>query len=610
MLVVGIDIEPGKSPNSSEPPTYAVVLVNEKGEIVEKYENVSIGKLIRLVWEKKPTKLATDNVFELASNEKQLVKLISLLPDDIELIQTTYINGQFKDIREVAKDSGIEVHGKPNSLETAYLSALLALKGIGTQIKAIENKTKIIITRGRALGPGGMSSNRYKRHIRGLILRVMKEIKEKLDKNGFDYDYTIKKSKAGIEKAVFIVYAPRQSLNGIVKKMKGHDLVLDIKPVYKSKIKFIDKETISKKPIIVGIDPGIEVGISIIDVYGNPVFFYSKKNMDREEIINIITQNGKPLIIATDVNPVPDTVRKIAAQLKCKIYEPERPLYIDEKMQLVQKYSEKFSLKIDNPHIRDSLSAALKAYSDFSHKIRQIEGFLGRLDLDIEEDKIIECVINGNTINQCIEQELERHIFAPTSNEKEESVKTVEPKQINPVCNSLQSKLLEYKKENERLKKYIKQLLEYKDYLEKKIDEIKTSINIEVEKDRRIYELRNIINVNNKIINSLKQEIENKDLEIQKLRKIIEKLVRGEEIAIEIQKMLPYFKLENNDLYLLEEKVNKEIIDLITDKYIILDKDLIRDIEILKREKQLSMDSKIDLKKLIEEYRKSRFRTI
>ena len=608
MLVLGIDIEPGKSPNSSEPPAYATVLINEKGEILEKYENVPIGKLIRLIWEKRPTKLATDNIYELASNEKQLVKIISLLPDDIELIQTTYINGQFKDIREVARDNGIEVQGKPNPLNTAYLSALLALKGIGTPIKAIENKTKIIISRGRALGPGGMSSNRYKRHIRGLILRVMKEIKEKLDKNGFDYDYTIKKSKAGIEKAVFIVYAPRQSLNGIIKKMKGHDLVLDIKPVYKSKIKFVDKEITSKRPIIVGIDPGIEVGISIIDVYGNPVFFYSKKNMDREEIINVITQNGKPVLIATDVNPVPDTVRKIAAQIKCKIYEPERPLYIDEKIQLVQRFSEKFGLKIDNPHIRDSLSAALKAYSDFSHKLRHIEGFIARLDLDIEEDKIIECVINGNTINQCIEQELEKFIFMTTN--KEESVKTVETKQANSVCNPQQSELLEYKKENERLKGYIKQLLQYKDFLEKKIDEIKTTTNIEIEKDRRIYELRNIITINTKIISSLKKEIENKDIEIQKLRKIIEKLIKGDEIALEIQKILPYFKIENNEIYLLEEKISKDIVDMITDKYVILDKGLLRDIEILQKEKQLSLDSKIDLKKLIEEYRKSRFRTI
>jgi len=606
MLVIGIDIEPGKSPNSSEPPTYAVVLINDKGEIVEKHENVTIGKLIRLIWEKKPAKLATDNVFELASNEKQLVKLISLLPDEIELIQTTYIDGQFKDIREVAKNNGIEVQGKPNPLNTAYLSALLALKGVGTPIKAIENKTKIIISRGRALGPGGMSSNRYKRHIRGLILRVMKEIKEKLDKNGFDYDYTIKKSKAGIEKAVFIVYAPRQSLNGIIKKMKGHDLVLDIKPVYKSKIKFVDKETTSKRPIIVGIDPGIEVGISIIDVYGNPVLLYSKKNMDREEIINLITQYGKPIIIATDVNPVPDTVRKIAAQMKCRVYEPERTLYIDEKMELVQKFSEKFNLKIDNPHVRDSLSAALKAYFDFSHKLRQIEGFLGRLDLDIEEDKIIECVINGNTINQCIEQELEKHILES----KEENVKLVETKQDTTVCTSQQSELLEYKKENERLKRTLRQLLQYKDYLEKKINEIKNNINIEIEKDRRVYELRNIININTKVISSLKLEIENKNIEIEKLRKIIEKLIKGDKVAIEIEKLPPYIKIENNDIYILDEKINKDIIDMILDNYIIVNKDLIRDVEILKKEKQLSTESKIDLKKLIEEYRKSRFRTM
>ncbi|BFH73257.1 DUF460 domain-containing protein [Sulfurisphaera javensis] len=606
MRIMGIDIEPGKSPNSTQPPSYAVIIINDKGEIEEKYENIHIGKLIRLIWEKKPDILATDNVYELASNERQLVKLLSLLPDNIQIIQTTYVNGQFKDIREVAKENGIEVQGKTNPIKTAYLSALLASKGIGTSIKAIENRTKIIVSRGRALGPGGMSSNRYKRHIRGLVLRVMKEIKEKLDKNGFDYDYTIKRTKAGIEKAVFVVYAPRQSLNGIIKKMKGHDLVVDIKPIFKSKIEFVDKERYSKKPVIVGIDPGIEVGISIIDLYGNPVYLDRKRNIDREEIINIIRLNGKPVLIATDVNPVPDTVRKIAAQLKCKIYEPDRPLYIDEKMELVSKFSELHGIKIDDPHIRDSLSAALKAYYDFSHKLRQIEGFLGRLDLEIEEDKIVECVIEGNTINECIEKEIEKEIT--TSSSQIDNSKTTENKQFATPSQTVNNEVLEYKKENERLKRYIKQLLSYKDYLERKINEIKMTINVEVEKDRRVYELHNIISTHLKTINTLKAEVENKDKELIKLKELIRDLIIGNKIALHLSQLPPYLRIENNKVILLEENVSSEIIDLIIGDYVILSKDLLRDAGILNKEKQLNIDSKIDLKRIIDEYRKQRFR--
>ncbi|MBB5253224.1 DUF460 domain-containing protein [Sulfurisphaera ohwakuensis] len=606
MRVLGVDIEAGKSPNSSQPPSYAVVIINEKGEIEEKYENVSIGKLIRIIWEKRPEVIATDNVYELASNEKQLIKLLSLLPDNLQIIQTTYINGQFKDIREVARENGIDIQGKTNPLKTAYLAALLALKGLGTPIKAIENKTKIIISRGRALGPGGMSSNRYKRHIRGLVLRVMKEIKEKLDKNGFDYDYTIKRTKAGVEKAVFIVYAPRQSLNGIIKKMKGHDLVVDIKPIFKSKIEFVDKEKFSRKPIIVGIDPGIEVGISIIDLYANPVYLNSKRNIDREEIINIIRQNGKPVLIATDVNPVPDTVRKIAAQLRCKIYEPERPLYIDEKMELVSKFSEMHKIKIDDPHIRDSLSAALKAYYDFSHKLRQIEGFLGRLDLDIEEDKIIECVINGNTINECIEKEIEKEVTVTT---RIEQPKTIENKQISNSAQSINNELLEYKKENERLKRYIKQLLQYKEYLEHRIDEIKASINIEVEKDRRVYELHTIISTYLKQIASLKDQIENKDKEISKLKEIIRGLIYGDKTALHKSQLPPYFKIEKNRIIFADQEISSEILDLIIDDYVILEKTLLRDLELLNKERLMNIDTNIDLKRIIDEYRKQRFRT-
>jgi len=38
-----------------------------------------------------------------------------------------------------------------------------------------------------------------------------------LDSHGFDYDMIIRRSKAGLEGAQFVVYAPRESLYGIIR---------------------------------------------------------------------------------------------------------------------------------------------------------------------------------------------------------------------------------------------------------------------------------------------------------------------------------------------------------------------------------------------------------
>ncbi|WP_252896602.1 DUF460 domain-containing protein [Metallosphaera hakonensis] len=318
MRVMGIDIEKG-SPNSTEQPRYAVVILDDNGEIVDKAEDVTKSRLVRLAWEYDVNLLGTDNIYELGSTDREIISMLALLPEKLEVVQVTVKNGTFLDLKDVAKEYGIEVQGKPTPSRTAFLVATLALKGAGTKIKFVENRTKIIISKGRKSGPGGMSSNRYKRHLRGLVLRVFRRVKEELDKHNFDYDVVVRRTKAGMESAIFIVYAPRESLYGLVKKMSGHDVNLEIRAFYRDKIEFVDSRKISQRPVIVGLDPGLEVGISVIDMYGNPLLLTTKRGMDRESIIELILEKGTPALIATDVNPVPDMVKKNECNLKSQV---------------------------------------------------------------------------------------------------------------------------------------------------------------------------------------------------------------------------------------------------------------------------------------------------
>jgi len=610
LKVIGIDLEAGSSPSSSRQPHYSVVIMNDKNEVEYKSEEVTLARLIRLIWEFRPNILALDNIYELGRDERTLRKVISLLPSDLSIVQVTYVNGEFKDIKDLARPFFNDIQGKLSPSKTAYLCAFLALKGIGTKVRAIETKTKIIVSRGRSLGPGGMSQNRYKRHIRGLVLRATKKIKEQLDAHGFDYDLIVKRSKNGIERAVFIVYSPREALHGIVKKMKGHDLVVEIKPVFKTKIKFEEIKETRKRPLIVGIDPGIEVGISALDLYGNIVFTTSKRGIDRDEIVNIISSYGYPIIIATDVQEVPEIVKKIAAITGSRIYSQPKPLTVEDKQRIVYNFIKNTEVKIENTHIRDSLAAAITAYYELETKLRQAQSIISRLELDVDEEEVLECIARENAISNCIEREIEKSIV----NDLKETVvekKTTTAGNTNKVVESKSKReLIELKRELERYKSLVKKLIIEKEEVERKLDEVKRNINIDIQKDRKVYELELQLEDKNKIIKSLQSQIELYKNEINNLKEIIENISNGSYLIIrtgENRGKLSYG--EDNELYLLGERVNKSIVKYVGSSFIVIDSKLLEDLEILAREKSIFEASRLDLYKIINEYRASRIKT-
>ncbi|BDC19106.1 DUF460 domain-containing protein [Acidianus sp. HS-5] len=604
MRIMGIDINPGSSPVNLLDAKYSIVILDNNGNIIQKYDEIGISKIIRLAWEYDISVLATDNIYELGESDRQVIKIVSLFPENVELVQVTYNNGEFMDIREVAKNMGIEVQGKPNPSKTAYLAAYLALKGAGTKIKLTENKTKIIISRGRHLGPGGMSSNRYKRHIRGLILRVFKEVKETLDKNSIDYDVILRRSRNGLENATFVVYAPREKLYGIVKKMRGHDVNLEIRPVYKTKIDFETNKKIEKKPIIVGIDPGIFVGISAIDVHSNPVILESKKGIDREEIINKLSEKGSTIIIATDVNPVPDAVKKIAGILKAKLYVPDKSLSVDEKQKLLQEYSEKYNLNITDPHIRDSLAAALKAYKELENKLSQASSTIRKLGLDIDEYLVYKCIIEGKTVAECIEKQIENEI-AEEENKEIIKVERIENKEKQSGSKTL-TENSELKHEIFRLRRVISQLLNEKYEIEKKLYEIKTQFNAEVERDRRIYKLKTELEERNKSIVKLQGVIKDYSDKIGKLERIIDDLVKGN---VNIIKSNSLIEISDYKVRILGEEVNSVIFSYVGKDFIICKSNILDDINKLNKEKEIQKEMDVnDVRNIIEEYRKQKLK--
>jgi len=269
-LYMGVDINPGSSPSSTARPTYTLVIIDEEGRVVYKNTESTLSRIIRLAWENRVSTIAVDNIFELGAAERDIARIISLLPSHTKLVQVTLVNGRLYTIRELAEKAGIRVgHGKLSPGKTAYIAALLSSRGIGTPVGIVGLRTRIIVSRRRSPRSGGWSQARYRRRINSVIQSVARSIKELLEREGLEYDETYRSSSGGLESAVFTVYSDVETVSRIVKPYRGRDYQIRLKPVYKAHLTIGVRGAVADKPLIVGIDPGTSTGIAILDIDGN-----------------------------------------------------------------------------------------------------------------------------------------------------------------------------------------------------------------------------------------------------------------------------------------------------------------------------------------------------
>ena len=482
MKVVGVDILPHSSPNSSIQARYAVVIL-DNGQVTAKYPNLRFNDLLKIIFKEHPDIVATDNVFELAKDKDELLELLRRLCLVTDVVQVTMTpDSKTLPLYLLAKREGIEASEKLSPIETAEVVARLAYKGVGCRLKVYEEKTKIIVSRARTLKAGGMSRARYQRHICTLILRVARKIKDTLDKHGFDYDLFYRKGPSGMERCLFIVYAPRRSLVGLIKPMKGHDIVVRISPIERQDIAFEPLKAqrpllpSSHKYLVVGIDPGIVTGLAIIDIDGAPVCVTSKRYLSRSDIISIIYEYGTPVLIATDVDKPPTMVKKLASMLNVPIFVPSQTLCIAEKEKLVDAYlkslskipSQSFSIK--DSHQRDALAAALKAYNHFKPKFDQAREKLRELGLDIPFKDVKALIMRGRSVNDAIQEVVKRASQRPS------------PKPVNMhhnvlIIESLKRRLYRQAELILRLNEEREMLISRINELKRRIDELETRLN-------------------------------------------------------------------------------------------------------------------------------------
>ena len=140
---------------------------------------------------------------------------------------------------------------------------------------------------------------------------------------------------------------------------------------------------------------GLTVGIAILDTKGNLVDMVSKREVTRSEIIKYILKFGKPVIVASDVNPLPKTIDKIASSLGSKTYYPKVSLSNVEKSKIVEDYDE----EIKNSHQKDALAAALRAFKNYHDLFLKIEETLDKMGQQKLFEEVVEKMLKKKNEN-------------------------------------------------------------------------------------------------------------------------------------------------------------------------------------------------------------------
>ncbi|UPM42077.1 DUF460 domain-containing protein [Halocatena salina] len=354
-VVFGVDIQSGDV--RGDAPSYAVVAFD--GEQIDR-DVVSFRKLRRLIDREEPAIVATDNTYELAADKDALVRLLRELPAGTKLVQVTGAQRP-EPLSRVASRHGVPYGKKP--MKEAEAAARLAAANVGQEVRAFSDTTTVKVARGRSTGNGGWSEDRYTRRIHGAVKTTARDVESDLRDAGLDFEVDRTEKYGGLSRAVFTVESRPDELP--VSRMRSGDVRIEIERERRDGIEY---QPLAKRRdhVLVGIDPGTTTGIAIVGLGGTVLDVSSTRTGDTADVIEWIIERGRPIVVAADVTPIPETVEKIRRSFDAAAWTPERDLPIDRKQHRTRENS------YDNDHERDAMAAALFAFDDHEDQFERI----------------------------------------------------------------------------------------------------------------------------------------------------------------------------------------------------------------------------------------------
>lgn len=229
----------------------------------------------------------------------------------------------------------------------------------------------------------------------------------------------------------------------------------------------------------------------------------SKREMSREELVGLISKEGKPALLACDVNPPPDLVVKLASYFNVRVAVPERDMGEEEKSKLVG------DRVFSNEHERDAAAAVIRAYRVYENKLRQIDRVLAEKGIPEKANEVKHLVLNGTSLSDALLLiDVEREIEVPEVKSREEARVTLEKKN---------KQLRELLISNAELRKAVERLERENEELREKVKKLESSVFERLAREREIR----------------KRDAEIRRLRERRVKKVQKKAARKEELDVE-----------------------------------------------------------------------------
>jgi len=135
------------------------------------------------------------------------------------------------------------------------------------------------------------------------------------------------------------------------------------------------------RPLIVGIDPGTTTGIAVFDFEGNLVLLKSGKNLSKADIATVISGVGNPIIVSSDIRPLPRAAEKVATSFSAMLIEPGETFTRKEKHETAKEFMKLHGHVWKNRHERDALVSGIYAYKQVRQLVDRINSKLRKARL-------------------------------------------------------------------------------------------------------------------------------------------------------------------------------------------------------------------------------------
>ncbi|MFC6721781.1 DUF460 domain-containing protein [Halobacteriaceae bacterium SHR40] len=493
-VIFGVDIQSGDV--RGDAPSYA--LVKFDGEELER-DVVTYRKLRRLIDDEQPAIIATDNMYELAENKDALIHFLGSLPAGTRLVQVTG-GHEPEPLSRVASRHGVP-YGK-DPMKEAEAAARLAAANVGQVVSAFTDTTELKVARGRSTGSGGWSEDRYTRRIHGSVKRRAREVESELDDAGLSYERDATEKYGGFSNAIFTIEGRPEDIP--VSTERSGDVRIEIERQRRDGVEF---EPLAKRRdhVIVGIDPGTTTAVAIVGVEGTVFDVLSTRTADTAEIIEWIIERGRPLIVAADVTPMPETVEKIRRSFDAADWVPDRDLPVDVKQHRTREEA------YDNDHERDAMAAALGAFDAHRDQFERIATKVPpRQDLGpvlarvIGEEESVETVLADLSEDDSTEDEEHEHVERELT-EDERRIRQLEG-QVERLQDHVETLEGTIQQKDDRIEEF-----------EEKLSEARSEQRRKARQNREVTRLE-------RENNRLKREIDQKDEKIEDLEGTLERL--------------------------------------------------------------------------------------